>query len=279
MSRIESKRIYFSNILSAYSKSKLFQCDDVNYFVKNSTSSNFKSDCSKRERMIVDMPHRLTFEQEDLFVDRRLSDLLPVEFIHQIGFDPNQFLFDQNNLNSFFQRRKTDPGFSYIYPNPEIHRRNTTMELVQNHEYTQTWFSVQLKDKTVNAFVRPNLPILECEGVVVIDGLFLRYGKIIKRIFPSSSNISTSSYQIISFDENSILEEYLTSQNRLAMILIPKLIQKLQIQTKLLDVETVSFETRSLIRIKLSNLNIPNLDSFTRHIINLFYTAVELISD
>ena len=34
-------------------------------------------------------------EQDESFTNRRLSDLLPVEFIHQIGLDPNQYIFDQ----------------------------------------------------------------------------------------------------------------------------------------------------------------------------------------
>lgn len=219
-------------------------------------------------------------EQDESFTNRRLSDLLPVEFIHQIGLDPNQYIFDQINFTSFFQRRNTDPGFSFIYPNKSSQRRNTSIEVVSNSgNQPNLWFSVELSDKTVKAFLPPHIPIANCDGVIVLDGLILRYGKLLKRIYPTSNEISNYSLRIVSFDENGILDDYLSAQKQLAMILIPKLIKKNNIQTNLLDVETVSYQSRALLRVKVSNLNANHIDILTKSIIDLFYVAVEIFSD
>lgn len=227
--------------------------------------------------MIVENNHCL-YEQEELFTNRRLSDLLPIEFIHQIGLDPNQYIFDQINFTSFFQRRNTDPGYSFIYPNKSIQRRNTTMDLTQNYLNNNSYFSVQLSDKTVNAYATNIINYTNCDGVIVLDGLILRYGKIIKHIFPPPDNIENDALRIISFDESGILDEYLSVQKQLAMILISKLIKHNNIETELIDVETVSYQSRALLKVKVSNANVNNIDALTKNIIDLFYMAVEIFS-
>lgn len=230
--------------------------------------------------MIVENPHYF-YEQEESFTNRRLSDLLPIEFIHQIGLDPNQFIFDPINFNSFFQRRNTDPGFSFIYPDKNLQRRNTTIEFTQNYpNNTNSFYLVELSNKTVNAFAPPHTNYPNCDGVIVLDdGLILRYGKIIKSIFPPSKEIENNSLRIISFDESGILDDYLSAQKQLAMILIPKLIRRYNIQTELLDVETVSYQSRALLKVKLSNTKDNNINLLTKNIIDLFYIAVEIYSE
>lgn len=229
--------------------------------------------------MIVENTHCF-YEQEESFTNRRLSDLLPIEFIHQIGLDPNQYIFDQINFTSFFQRRNTDPGFSFIYPNKSLQRRNTTMDLTQNSvNYINTFYSVELSDKTVNAFASSIINTANCDGVIVLDGLILRYGKIVKHIFPPPNDFENNALRIVSFDESGILDEYLSAQKQLAMILIPKLIKQNNIQANLIDVETVSYQCRALLKVKLSNTQIDNIDLLAKNIIDLFYVAVEIISE
>ena len=62
------------------------------------------------------------------------------------------------------------------------------------------------------------------------------------------------------------------------MILISKLIKHNNIETELIDVETVSYQSRALLKVKVSNANVNNIDALTKNIIDLFYMAVEIFS-
>lgn len=219
-------------------------------------------------------------EQDESFTNRRLSDLLPVEFIHQIGLDPNQYIFDQINFSSFFQRRNTDPGFSFIYSNKSSQKRNISIDTIPNSvNAPNIWFSVELSDRTVKAFVSSHIFVDNCEGVIVLDGLILRYGKIIKRIYPTASEVNNYSLRIISFDESGMLYDYLSAQKQLAMILVPKLIKKNNIQTDLIDIETASYQSRALLRVKVSDAHANHMDILTKSLVDLFYIAVEIFSE
>ena len=154
------------------------------------------------------------------------------------------------------------------------------MDIIPNSGNSpNTWFSVELSDRIIKAFAPPHMHIPECEGVVILDGLVLRYGKILKPIYAPSNETDNYAFRIVSFDENGMLDDYLSAQKQLAMILIPKLIKKHDIQTELLDVETVSYQSRALLRIKVSNAKAKNIETLTKNIIDLFYIAVEIYSN
>lgn len=227
-------------------------------------------------------------DQEDHFDDRRLSDLLPTEFIRQIGFDPQAYLFSSASLQ--MRRRMTDPGASLIYnaTEPPAQRRMTSIETYQNpanygisplYEVPQqritNWYLVELSDCTINAFSLFNCGDARSDGVVVRDHSYLRFGRIVKEI-KNPGNYDRSTPQIISVDQNSFLYDYILGITNLATAMIPTFLKNSNIQSEFVSMETVSYDARALFRVKLSNASVPNIDKFVRHLVQAFCVAVEV---
>ena len=230
-------------------------------------------------------------DSEDHFDDRRLSDLLPTDFIRQIGFDPQTFVFNPNNQQ--MRRRMTDPGLGVMFSaaEPPGQRRMTTSEryqptsplnminflgspLIEMAQITN-WFLVEINDMKVNAFSTFHCETATSDSVVVRDGSYLRFGRIIKEI-KAPSNFDRSSPQILYVDSTPLLSDYIFSMNQISKSMIPIFLKKSNIQSELISVETVSYDARAMFRIKLSNASVPNIDKFIRFVIQTFGIAVEV---
>ncbi|KAK8887310.1 hypothetical protein M9Y10_038348 [Tritrichomonas musculus] len=228
--------------------------------------------------------------QEDHFDDRRLSDLLPTEFIRQIGFDPQAFLFSSASLQ--MRRRMTDPGTSLIYTSePPAQRRMTSTETYQPtppptnygisplYEVPQqritNWYLVELSDCTTNAFSLFNCGDARSDGVVVRDHVYLRFGRIVKEI-KNPGTFDRSTPQIISVDQNSYLYDYIFGISNLATAMIPTFLKNSNAQCEFVSMETVSYDARALFRVKLTNTSDPNIDKFIRSLVQAFCVAVEV---
>lgn len=229
-------------------------------------------------------------DQEDHFDDRRLSDLLPTEFIRQIGFDPQAYLFSSASLQ--MRRRMTDPGTSLIYnaAEPPAQRRMTSVDTYQTttptsygisplYEIPQqritNWYLVELSDCTINAFSLFNCGDARSDGVVVRDHTYLRFGRIIKEI-KNPGNYDRATPQIISIDQNSFLYDYILGITNLATAMIPTFLKNSNVQSGFVSIETVSYDARALFRVKLTNASVPNIDKFIRCLVQAFCVAVEV---
>ncbi|OHT10735.1 hypothetical protein TRFO_19973 [Tritrichomonas foetus] len=245
--------------------------------------------------MNYEKPHRLNSalvdpDQEDPFDDRRLSDLLPTEFIRQIGFDPQAFLF--NNTSFQMRRRMTDPGLFVVYNAAETQtqRRMTTIEKYPTPpppnigtsplcdvtpQQITNWFLVELSDVKVNAFSTFHTESAISDGVVVRDGVYLRFGRILKEI-KAPQTFDRAAPQIISIDITSSLSDYIIGQTAVASAMIPTFLRKCDVPCEFISLETVSYDARALFRVKVTNASAPHLDRFVRLLIQTFCVAVEV---
>lgn len=223
----------------------------------------------------------------DAFHDRRLSDLLPADFIRQIGFDPDQFIF-KPSIQQKMMRRATDPGLVQFDPAPATSRRASQIvepsfyspnfqNSMQNSKFQ--WFIVELSDCTVDAYAVPALNCTSSGGVIVSDGCYLRYGQIKNIIKEGPNGRQNASLPIVGTDTNGTVGEFILSTSQIAQMLIPNLIIQSGSTSKFLSVEMVSYQARSLIRVKVSNADDPRLMYVTHKLILIFGSPVEIYDD
>jgi len=246
--------------------------------------------------MNLEKPHRTsqvtTFssELEEPFIDRRLSDLLPSEFIRQVGLDPDQYIFATSN-QAKMRRRATDPGLTSPDAALSTYRRASQADYsgnvtppnptsigsplcLQQGQQMVSCFLVELADVTVDAFSCQALTAHDSDGVIVRDGCYLRFGRIIRKINPESCD--QSALQIIMMDVNGEVGDYINGQTQIAKELLPSFILQCGARCKFVSVETVSYQARSLIRVKVTNADDPNLDLVVQKLMMVFCSPVEI---
>lgn len=267
-----------------FSDLKLFEKINTIFFCKLFTQMNNEQHQRIMNFSIVEP------DQEDHFDDRRLSDLLPTELIRQNGLDPEAFLFNNSLLT---RRRMTDPGIFAAAFNPPSEppnqRRMTTTEKYpppsMNYipsplteiipQKITNWFLVELADRQVRAFTTIPSEQIRSDGVVVLDKSYLRFGRILQEI-KGPASLDNDSHRIINFVDNPALSDYVMGQKDVASALIPTFLKKCNVPSRFISLEPVSFDCRTLFRIKLTRVNVPNIDAFIRLLIQAFCVAVEV---
>jgi hypothetical protein len=213
----------------------------------------------------------MTPDVADSFGDRRLSDLLPTENVRQIGFDLESFFFDHTPFTT--PRRMTDPGLLIFPLDPPFQWRSNTVDPARTFAIT-SWFLVELSDATVAAFSTFTIPFGRC-GVVVRDGQYLRFGRLVEemRIGPK---LTQASCQIFACDKEYQLSDYLSVQTELAGHLAQSFLTHTKCPAEFVGVETVSYRGRSHFRLRLSDTDAPNVADVVRFMILAFGVAVEV---
>ena len=205
-----------------------------------------------------------------------ISSLLPNDVIDEIGFAPDDNIpSNQLVLNQAFCEIKRIPQTRIISNSQQLNEQYHITEDSQKLTSSLNCFEVKLTDCHVLAF-----SIYEHQehfgfGVVVRDGAYLRYGHIISQIPQEKCRVSV--YQIIGFDENNKLGDYLNEQTEIAKSLINSFISSNNPNIKLKEIEIVSYAARAIIRICLSNSDTNFNESLTRFLISIFATAVEIV--
>jgi hypothetical protein len=222
-------------------------------------------------------------EEEDLIDCRRISDVLPTDMAKQIGLDPCTSLF---GMESQSRRRMTDPGGGFARKSDDVlgSRRSVQYSplamtagpmMPVNPPTISGWFRVELKDRTVCAYATFPVNASTADGVVVRDGAYLRYGRIMGDTHrPAEYN--WQSPQITGIDKNSALSDYLQGQAMVASALIPSFLMKSECSAEFQGIECVSYQGRALLRVKMSNADAPNMDKVVRLLIHMFSVAVEV---
>ncbi|KAK8889775.1 hypothetical protein M9Y10_034529 [Tritrichomonas musculus] len=206
-----------------------------------------------------------------------ISSLLPNDMIDEIGFSPDDNIpSNKLVLNQPFFEIKRIPRTRII---PTSQQLNDQQYLISDDSQKLTsslnCFEVKLSDCHVLAF-----SIYEHQehfgfGVVVRDGAYLRYGHIVRQIPQEKCRVSV--YQIIGFDENNKLGNYLAEQTQVAQSLINSFISSNNQNAKLKEIEIVSYAARAIFRISLSNSDNTFNESLTRFIVSIFAIAVEIV--
>lgn len=239
----------------------------------------------------VEKPHlsssvEFSTDGGEVFHDRRLSDLLPTDFVRQIGFDPDQFIF-KTSLQQKMMRRATDPGLGQFDPAPVTSRRASQIaeqpsfspNLIYSQNSNIQWYVVELNDCTVNAYATPPLNFTTSDGVIVRDGCYLRYGRILKRIKLDECNKQCASLQIVATDPKREVGDFIFGVSQIAQKLIPNFIIQSGANSTFVSVETVSYQARSLIRVKVSDADDPRLMYVMQKLILVFGAPVEVYDD
>jgi hypothetical protein len=221
------------------------------------------------------------FESFDSFGDRRLSDLLPREIVRQIGLDPDSYLFGHSSIP--LPRRMTDPV--QFIPNSDLppQPRQRALDFTQFPPATHppplqivSCFLVELSDQTVHAFSTFPIPLpTRNAGVIVKDGLYLRFGRISEEV-RGTLTITPTSLQIVSRDKDAILSDYLNLQTELAANLTKSFLLKAHCPAQFVSIEAVSFRARTLFRLRVSDADAPNLEEVARLVIQAFSVGVEI---
>ena len=208
--------------------------------------------------------------EDHVISDRRLSYLLPVEMVRQIGFDPNCFLFPQSLP---VQRRMTDPILVTVTDDAAPPQRRATV-VAQPQSANQALFRVELWNSSIAAFSA--LPIVPggADGVVVNDGRYLRFGRAVERLKTTQTDAPVA--QIVAVDKNCQLGEYMSMQAEIARAVMPSFMMRAECETRFLDLETVSYQARALFRVKVENADARNIDRVVRLLIQMFAIAVEV---
>ena len=227
---------------------------------------------------------------QDTADDRRLSDLLPSEFISQIGLNPDDFVFSRTARHNY-PRRMTDPIVYYSPQNLPLLRRQPIepSNCYVPHSFNgldqeqflvnpiQSGFIVQVQDASLYGFLlteKPFLTDIVGNKVIVKDGSYLRIGYIKSRL--NENNKTDFNVQILSTFIDPALDEYLSQLQNIAQCIIPTLLIKYSINTQIESIELVSYLGRNLMRIKLHDPSIQNISFLIEQLIFLFQIAVEI---
>ncbi|EAX75809.1 hypothetical protein TVAG_589030 [Trichomonas vaginalis G3] len=231
----------------------------------------------------------------DLFHDRRLSDLLPADFIRQIGFDPDQYIF-QTTPQSRMRRRRTEPTLTLFDPAPVPSRRRSEvsdimygqMQMQQNQALLSQLqqissntrifcYEVKLSDFIIHAYSFQQLNWEKGAGIFIRDGRYLRYGQITKNL--QIKDCDPAALQIVGQDIKGAVGDFIFGVNQIAQKLIPNLILQSKAAVQFISAEIVSYQARSLIRVKVTNADDPNLLYVMQKLIYIFGTPVEVYDD
>jgi hypothetical protein len=219
-------------------------------------------------------------EPDDCFCDRRLSDLLPSEIVRQIGFDPGAFVFPPMHSH----RRMTDPGARTVESLPPGQRRSRTMDRVHTATFLSTvpppkvtgWYRVALSDSVAYAYSTFSAPAKVGDGVVVRDGHYGRFGSITEKI-EQKIEFTKGAPRISAMDRGWTLADYVKGQAELAQRLVPQLLRKAKCPARLIATEAASWQSRGILRLKVSDPDAANLDEAVALTIQIFSVAVEVV--
>lgn len=221
-------------------------------------------------------------ERDESFEDQRLSDLLPKDFINLVGLDPNQYLFASQS-----RRRMTEPAFPMSAQELSLQRRySSILSPYGGYAYAgcahdaaratpAAAFRVQLVDADVIAYTNCAAQFDADDGVVVLDGQYLRLGRIVQQL-DAGAGCEPTARRIVGADRNCMLSDYVFGQTQIANALMPAFLQRCGIQTDLLGIELVSYQARALLRIRLRNAAQIDVDELVRLVIQAFQIAVEV---
>jgi hypothetical protein len=221
------------------------------------------------------------FESLDTFGDRRLSDLLPREIVRQIGFDPDSYLFGHASIP--LPRRMTDPVQFVPIVDLPAQPRQRDLDFAQFPAATPpaplqivSCFLVELSDQIVHAFSTFPIPVpTRNAGVILQDGIYHRLGRISEEI-RGTPTITPTSLQIVGRDKDAILSDYLNLQTELAGNLAKSFLVRARCPAQFVSIEPVSFRSRTLFRLKVSDADAPNLEEVARLLIQAFSVGVEI---
>ena len=214
---------------------------------------------------------------QDVFTDRRVSDLLPAEIVRQIGLDPDLLLFSRPFTGP---RRMTDSILFSATPDPTTSPRRATMidrYMVQPPAPvvgTPSWYIVEIAGTKVNAFCTFQISAGASDGVVVRDGQYLRFGHVLEQIRAPRTDFLGP--QIVAIDRECQLGDYINGQTEIAAALIPSFMQRAECDAGFISVETVSYQARALFRVRVRDANAANIDKVVRLLIQAFAIAVEV---
>jgi hypothetical protein len=110
-------------------------------------------------------------------------------------------------------------------------------------------------------------------GVVVRDGPFLRYGEIIGL---ATEECIESYYEIVMFDENGLLRDFLEKETRLISMFAEAMKIRFEYDFKISDIEIVSCRSRALLRIRVDLIDSKWYESLVSWLITAFQYAVEI---
>lgn len=191
-----------------------------------------------------------------------------------IGLDPNLCIRDRRYPAPI--RRFTEP--IYIH---SIQLQNGAVKRFKSHDIEDlkssgtrfVCFEVELHNEIVSCVyisdVRP-----KCDGVIVKDDDLFRYGKILREI--PHEKCGKQTLEIVKIDTDGQVADFIDGQNAVAFGLAKSFAEGKKLKASILDVETVSYQCRSLMRIKVSDENDPGLANLVRHLIAVFAVSIEI---
>ena len=200
-----------------------------------------------------------------------IGQILPNYMISEIG--PNN-LFFPSEPNSTITELKHCPRVA----REKIHMetpKSVEKPAAPEHQETATLtcFEVVLSNR-VNIFA---FSIYEYHGkfpcgVVVRDGPFLRYGRILR--IANQEECPNSSVQIAMFDYDDSLGKYLTELKGLVNCMLQKFTYGTDIVVH--DFEIVSYRARALLRIRVDKQVVNQIDWLVERLIFIFCMAIEV---
>jgi hypothetical protein len=136
------------------------------------------------------------------------------------------------------------------------------------------WFEVRVAGAVLYA-----VSIYDCRpapgaGAVVRHGPFLRYGEIARQLRPDEC--ASASFQLVAFDADGALGAFLRAQTRAAAALCGAFIARDALACRLLHAEIVSYRTRALLRLRVTDAGCPGIESLVQRLIAVFCMAVEV---
>lgn len=236
-------------------------------------------------------PHRVSVPasmMEAPLQDRKLSDLLPNDFIKQIGFDPE--LLISPDVQGKVKRRATDTFVAQII-HPQVRIRRPTQfdagfsvaEVVEtpleiaNQSSPVECFLIELSDCFVDAFSTSKISDNTTDYVFVRDGVYLRLGKIVRRI--KYDDCDKMALEIVHQDDDGSIIDYFSSFTQIVKNLLPSFAYQCGCKIVFQDVEMVSYQFRMLIRIKVDNISDPNIADLLEKLINVLLCPIELYTE
>jgi hypothetical protein len=226
-------------------------------------------------------------EPDDSFSDRRLSDVLPTEIVRQIGLDPDALVFETRKPREI-HRRNTDPGLSTVHPHRPHQRRSNTIERVNVRGAAPSpllsipppkitgWYNVAINDTQVRAYATIQLPGKPNDGVLVRENGYTRFGRIVEAI-QVSSDTDRNFPQIISLDRDYLIADHVRGQSELAQRMVSLFLKEVNCPAVLIGIESISFRSRGLLRLAVSDPEAPGIEEAVSLTIQMFAVAVEVV--
>ena len=212
----------------------------------------------------------LSSDESDEHLWDCVRQILPSDMISEMGIDESFFYCESSNVKKVVRhcprvpREKIQSELPKVIEGPRNTEPKETASL--------TCFEVVLTNEaTVFAFSIYEHRGQSC-GVVVRDGVFLRYGKIIR--VADQEECANSSYQIVMFDYDGSLGKYLINLKQTVKFIVDKFTYGTNVVVR--DVEVVSFRARALLRLRVDKELVNQIDWLIERLISIFSIAVEI---